>query len=131
MILAAYVTTLTLYVVILAPYVITLPSYVMILAPYVTTLTLYVMILAPYVITLPSYVITLLSYVMPRHSARWSDADTGRISSVAVVAAFFICWAPFHAQRLMAIYAPEDPSPRLVFIFNVSPGLKDSMADPT
>ena len=24
--------------------------------------------------------------------------------SVAVVAAFFICWAPFHAQRLLAVY---------------------------
>lgn len=24
--------------------------------------------------------------------------------SVAVVVAFFICWAPFHAQRLVAIY---------------------------
>ena len=30
---------------------------------------------------------------------------------VAVVAAFFICWAPFHTQRLMAIYAPVDLSP--------------------
>jgi hypothetical protein len=25
-------------------------------------------------------------------------------SAVAVVAAFFICWAPFHAQRLIAIW---------------------------
>jgi neuromedin U receptor 1 len=24
--------------------------------------------------------------------------------TVAVVAAFFICWAPFHAQRIMAVY---------------------------
>lgn len=24
--------------------------------------------------------------------------------SVAVVVAFFLCWAPFHAQRLVAIY---------------------------
>lgn len=30
--------------------------------------------------------------------------------TVAVVIAFFICWAPFHAQRLMAIYitSPSD-----------------------
>lgn len=30
--------------------------------------------------------------------------------SVAVVVAFFICWAPFHAQRLVAIYVtfPDD-----------------------
>lgn len=27
--------------------------------------------------------------------------------SVAVVVAFFLCWAPFHAQRLMAIYLKE------------------------
>ena len=24
--------------------------------------------------------------------------------SVAVVVAFFVCWAPFHAQRLMTLY---------------------------
>lgn len=24
--------------------------------------------------------------------------------SVAVVVAFFLCWAPFHAQRLLAVY---------------------------
>lgn len=27
--------------------------------------------------------------------------------SVAVVVAFFICWAPFHAQRLMTVYILE------------------------
>ncbi|XP_034242384.1 pyrokinin-1 receptor-like [Thrips palmi] len=27
---------------------------------------------------------------------------------VAVVVAFFICWAPFHAQRLLAVYASPD-----------------------
>lgn len=26
--------------------------------------------------------------------------------TVAVVVCFFLCWAPFHAQRLIAIYAP-------------------------
>ena len=26
--------------------------------------------------------------------------------SVAVVVAFFVCWAPFHAQRLMTLYVP-------------------------
>lgn len=30
--------------------------------------------------------------------------------SVAVVVAFFLCWAPFHAQRLVAIYGTL-PSP--------------------
>lgn len=29
--------------------------------------------------------------------------------SVAVVVAFFICWAPFHAQRLVAIYLATAP----------------------
>ena len=28
--------------------------------------------------------------------------------AVAVVVAFFICWAPFHAQRLMTIYIRDD-----------------------
>ncbi|XP_037084295.1 pyrokinin-1 receptor-like [Pollicipes pollicipes] len=32
---------------------------------------------------------------------------------VAVVVAFFICWAPFHAQRLMIIYAPGNRYPAL------------------
>jgi hypothetical protein len=26
------------------------------------------------------------------------------VSTVAVVIAFFICWAPFHAQRLLFVY---------------------------
>lgn len=33
---------------------------------------------------------------------------------VAVVVAFFICWAPFHAQRLMAVYAIERTSTNVV-----------------
>ncbi|KFM79568.1 Neuropeptides capa receptor, partial [Stegodyphus mimosarum] len=33
---------------------------------------------------------------------------------IAVVIAFFICWAPFHAQRLLAVYvAPKDWTRRL------------------
>lgn len=28
------------------------------------------------------------------------------VVSVAVVVAFFVCWAPFHAQRLMTLYIP-------------------------
>lgn len=30
---------------------------------------------------------------------------------MAVVVAFFICWAPFHAQRLVAIYGTIDHQP--------------------
>ena len=28
--------------------------------------------------------------------------------AVAVVVAFFICWAPFYAQRLMTVYIKDD-----------------------
>ncbi|XP_067126509.1 pyrokinin-1 receptor-like [Centruroides vittatus] len=37
---------------------------------------------------------------------------------VAVVVAFFICWAPFHAQRLMAVYAMEK-TPTNIVIYSV------------
>jgi len=30
------------------------------------------------------------------------------VVAVAVVVAFFVCWAPFHAQRLMTIYIRDD-----------------------
>merc|ERR1712178_124865 len=36
---------------------------------------------------------------------------------VAVVVAFFICWAPFHAQRLMTAFVPDDAwTPQLLEI---------------
>ena len=31
---------------------------------------------------------------------------------VAVVIGFFICWAPFHAQRLLYVYAKDSPNYR-------------------
>ena len=31
---------------------------------------------------------------------------------MAVVIGFFVCWAPFHAQRLLYVYAKESPSYR-------------------
>ncbi|KAG8196104.1 hypothetical protein JTE90_007840 [Oedothorax gibbosus] len=38
------------------------------------------------------------------------------IFQVAVVVAFFLCWAPFHAQRLMAIYI-VNKTPTAVVIY--------------
>ncbi|KAM7287122.1 pyrokinin-1 receptor isoform X3 [Ixodes scapularis] len=37
---------------------------------------------------------------------------------IAVVVAFFICWAPFHAQRLMAVYI-KDPTPAHELAFSL------------
>ena len=40
-------------------------------------------------------------------------------TSVAVVVAFLICWAPFHMQRLMAFYVPStdiDSTPALAIL---------------
>ncbi|KAJ9592155.1 hypothetical protein L9F63_001271, partial [Diploptera punctata] len=36
---------------------------------------------------------------------------------IAVVVAFFICWAPFHAQRLLAMYANASPSPVMEIVY--------------
>jgi len=36
---------------------------------------------------------------------------------VAVIVAFVLCWAPFHAQRLMTVYVPDDRwTPQLLYV---------------
>jgi len=36
---------------------------------------------------------------------------------VAVIVAFVLCWAPFHAQRLMTVYIADDQwTSRLLYI---------------
>lgn len=40
------------------------------------------------------------------------------MAPAAVVVAFFVCFAPFHAQRLMAIYV-KNPSNYETFAFNL------------
>ncbi|XP_076340466.1 pyrokinin-1 receptor-like isoform X2 [Tachypleus tridentatus] len=50
---------------------------------------------------------------LTRQSVKGSNQSSRRAvvkMLVAVVVAFFICWAPFHAQRLMAIYVTEPTS---------------------
>lgn len=57
-----------------------------------------------------------------RKSVRGGAASSSRKAVInmliAVVVAFFICWAPFHAQRLMAVYA-RVPTPALEIAFNL------------
>ncbi|OAD57201.1 Neuropeptides capa receptor [Eufriesea mexicana] len=61
-----------------------------------------------------------------------NHCDTGRSRSasqrnvirmlVAVVVAFFICWAPFHAQRLLAVYAQSSrakPEDALAIVYTI------------
>nr|CAD7596210.1 unnamed protein product [Timema genevievae] len=42
---------------------------------------------------------------------------------MAVVVTFFICWAPFHAQRLLAVYGGGDaerrPSPVMIIVYSI------------
>lgn len=38
---------------------------------------------------------------------------------MAVVAGFFVCWAPFHAQRLLAIYYDVSSGPTVVAIYKI------------
>jgi hypothetical protein len=41
------------------------------------------------------------------------------VFTVAVVVAFFICWAPFHAQRLFAIYGVQQQAPVMLKIYEI------------
>ncbi|XP_015930193.1 pyrokinin-1 receptor-like [Parasteatoda tepidariorum] len=65
-----------------------------------------------------------LARLLKRHSTR-SIRGAGASSRkavikmlFAVVVAFFLCWAPFHAQRLMAIYV-VDQTPTVITIYTV------------
>ena len=43
--------------------------------------------------------------------------DLVALCLVAVIVAFVLCWAPFHAQRLMTVYIPDDQwTPQLLYI---------------
>jgi len=56
----------------------------------------------------------MLGKAFSRHMIVFTDALIAILTNgvcvvaVAVVVAFFICWAPFHAQRLMTVYIRED-----------------------
>ncbi|XP_008548422.1 pyrokinin-1 receptor [Microplitis demolitor] len=61
---------------------------------------------------------------------KWDTRNTGKSSRrvlkmlVAVVVAFFICWAPFHVQRLIAIYGTDtdqvtSKNKWMTFLYNV------------
>ncbi|XP_043580467.1 pyrokinin-1 receptor-like [Bombus pyrosoma] len=75
----------------------------------------------------------LLSATAKRNhlSAGSIHGDSGRGKSVAqknvirmlvaVVVAFFVCWAPFHAQRLLAVHAKNTTEPKdaLVIVYTI------------
>ncbi|KAJ9592154.1 hypothetical protein L9F63_001270, partial [Diploptera punctata] len=46
-----------------------------------------------------------------------------RAFALAVVVAFFICWAPFHAQRLVAIYGNKDKMMKIYEIITYISGI--------
>ncbi|CAD6208821.1 GSCOCG00003628001-RA-CDS [Cotesia congregata] len=62
--------------------------------------------------------------------SKWDNRNTGKSSRrvvkmlVAVVIAFFICWAPFHVQRLIAIYGTGNDrvtskSKAMILLYNI------------
>ncbi|XP_029160963.1 pyrokinin-1 receptor-like isoform X2 [Nylanderia fulva] len=71
---------------------------------------------------------SLLTVDSKKHHVPVGSQDRGRANAqrnvirmlVAVVVAFFICWAPFHAQRLLAVYAQSttsEPAEALIIVY--------------
>ncbi|XP_046674993.1 uncharacterized protein LOC124363775 [Homalodisca vitripennis] len=73
----------------------------------------------PFRLTFPiDQVLPLLHYLDAGRSSTVIDVF---YAAVAVVVAFFICWAPFHSQRLLAVYCSsidkDQQSPALLNIY--------------
>ncbi|VVC44553.1 Hypothetical protein CINCED_3A015208 [Cinara cedri] len=94
------------------PYAFELSSVLFFLAPWTLIIILYILIgLKLYKSKCDSSRTTCSAHC--RHTACLSSTNTratGRVVKmlVVVVVAFFVCWAPFQAQRLVAIYGDAD-----------------------
>ncbi|XP_025409547.1 pyrokinin-1 receptor-like isoform X2 [Sipha flava] len=97
------------------PYAFELSSVLFFLAPWTLIVVLYILIgLKLYKSKRDSSRTTCSAHC--RHTACLSSTNTratGRVvKMLVVVVAFFVCWAPFQAQRLVAIYGDADHEDR-------------------